>query len=42
MTILCLIAIPLFLFTFWVAGPPVIYLLIAAWEEWKEIFKRGD
>ena len=40
--ILVFLLVSLSLFVFFVAGPPLLYLLIAAWEEWREIFKRGD
>ena len=37
-----LILLILVLWVIWVAGPPICYLTIEAWEGYKEIFKRGD
>ena len=40
--LLLIIIIPIFLFMVWTLGPPIIHITIGAWEDWKEILKRGD
>ena len=40
MSILFLLVILLVLWLIWIVGPPLCYLSIEAWEDWKEIFKK--